>query len=258
MRHQQSIPVMLRKSPAAEVTRHLLSEEQATALLEAVVSPPKTPAKFSLKRRMTGVRSQGQQGSCASFAAAACLERIHRTDLSEAQIQHESEDNCKEGLPVIRAFRTCKRKGAVKEIVWKYDEKQVCWSKPPSTKGKTRYKFRGIKALYHRERRGHEYDRGIISKIKTPMFARRQPVCVSVPVWDELWYTGKIGMPAINRKVPGGDKGWHAIAICAWDNKTSRFTFKNSWGPDWGNKGYGTIRYEYVSMYSDVALIGWS
>lgn len=51
--------------------------------------------------------------------------------------------------------------------------------------------------------------------------------------------------------------GWHAIAVCGWDNATGRFLFKNSWSEWWGDRGYGTIPYQYIDNYSDITMIGW-
>jgi hypothetical protein len=32
-----------------------------------------------------------------------------------------------------------------------------------------------------------------------------------------------------------------------YDDRSKRFTFKNSWGEGWGNKGDGTIPYSYAT-----------
>ncbi len=37
----------------------------------------------------------------------------------------------------------------------------------------------------------------------------------------------------------------HAICICGYDTKG--FIFKNSWGDDWGDKGYGWVSYDFLS-----------
>lgn len=242
-------PLILRESSVSELDEYPITEEMRNAV-ESVTIPTNDAIN-----NMTPVRDQGIQGACASFASVACLERIHRTDLSEAQIQHESEDNCQEGLPVIRAFRTCKRIGAVGEAVWPYDVSQVCWTDPPNTSGHRRYKFNDIATLYRRSRSTiGSGGNGRVTRIQRHMVGRRRPVCVSVAVWRKLWYTGEIEMP---RESPPKEDGWHAVAICGWNGSKRRFTFKNSWGRDWGDAGYGTIPYGYVRRYSDTALIGW-
>ena len=40
--------------------------------------------------------------------------------------------------------------------------------------------------------------------------------------------------------------GGHAIVIVGYDEEKRLFTFRNSWGEDWGDKGYGYLPYDYV------------
>ena len=242
-------PLVLRESSAEELSEYPITEEMRKAAESVAI-----PTDYSVDE-LTAVRDQGNQGSCASFSSVACLEAIHPRDLSEAQVQHESEEDCQDGLPIVRAFRTCRKKGAVKESVWPYDENQVCWKSPPNTSGHQRYKFGNIATLYHRSRPTvGSGGNGWVTRIQRHMAKRGRPVCVSVAVWKELWYTGKIKMP---RESPSKEDGWHAVALCGWDGSEGRFVFKNSWGRYWGDNGYGTIPYGYVRRYSDTALIGW-
>lgn len=39
----------------------------------------------------------------------------------------------------------------------------------------------------------------------------------------------------------------HAIYLIGWDDTTKNFEFVNSWGMDWGNKGFGLLPYSYVT-----------
>ena len=54
--------------------------------------------------------------------------------------------------------------------------------------------------------------------------------------------TGKLNMPKKNEQVVGG----HAVAAVGFDDKTKRFIMRNSWGTDWGMKGYFTMPYDYL------------
>ena len=38
----------------------------------------------------------------------------------------------------------------------------------------------------------------------------------------------------------------HAVAIIGWDDSIQCWLIKNSWGTDWGQKGYFTLPYEYL------------
>ena len=54
--------------------------------------------------------------------------------------------------------------------------------------------------------------------------------------------TGAIAMPVAGERVRSG----HAILIVGYDDVSERFILRNSLGPDWGNRGHGTIPYRYM------------
>ena len=41
--------------------------------------------------------------------------------------------------------------------------------------------------------------------------------------------------------------GGHAVMAVGYDESTKRVLVRNSWGADWGIKGYFTIPYDYIS-----------
>ncbi len=43
--------------------------------------------------------------------------------------------------------------------------------------------------------------------------------------------------------------GAHAVCLTGMDPKQKLFKFINSWGEEWGDKGYGYIPYEYINKY---------
>jgi len=56
---------------------------------------------------------------------------------------------------------------------------------------------------------------------------------------------GKVPMPQAGERTLGG----HAVCVISYNDKNKRVAFKNSWGTGWGNKGYGSVSYEYVRKY---------
>lgn len=256
----------------------------ALNIQEATIDPsialPPFPPSFSIRNEMTAVEDQGSGGTCTSFCVVACLEHMHQRDLSEGQVTHEAEttySDCTEGLALIHAYQICKSPGAVDEALWAYDDTQVCWANPPNVAGAARFRFSEIGYVYQRER---SFALGIMKNqqaqsatpglplsvsIQRQLFSRRRPVSASVPiVWNAWPWSGEVIMPPpslleefLKIMSPPNTEGWHCIAICGWDNSTGRFLFKNSWGNFWGNNGYGTIPYQYIDSYSDVAMVGW-
>ncbi len=55
--------------------------------------------------------------------------------------------------------------------------------------------------------------------------------------------TGIVPMPATGEKVLGG----HAVMAVGYDDAQQRFLVRNSWGSDWGQGGYFTIPYAYLT-----------
>jgi C1A family cysteine protease len=50
--------------------------------------------------------------------------------------------------------------------------------------------------------------------------------------------------------VPGrGERlvGGHAVVAVGYDQAARRFRVRNSWGPAWGQKGYFTLPFEYLT-----------
>jgi C1A family cysteine protease len=60
---------------------------------------------------------------------------------------------------------------------------------------------------------------------------------------QEVAKTGVLNMPGPKEKVQGG----HAVLAVGYDDATQRFAVRNSWGKDWGIKGYFTIPYSYLT-----------
>jgi C1A family cysteine protease len=60
---------------------------------------------------------------------------------------------------------------------------------------------------------------------------------------DGVANSGIVPMPGDSETVLGG----HAVMAAGYDDASSRFLVRNSWGSDWGMGGYFTIPYAYVT-----------
>ncbi len=60
---------------------------------------------------------------------------------------------------------------------------------------------------------------------------------------EDVAKTGVVPMPAHTEKVLGG----HAVTAVGYDDAQQRFIVRNSWGTDWGMKGYFTMPYAYLT-----------
>jgi GNAT superfamily N-acetyltransferase len=68
------------------------------------------------------------------------------------------------------------------------------------------------------------------------------------------WYTapnGRILMPS-----PGDPSiGLHAVLLTHYSDSGGTLGFVNSWGPNWGERGYGTMPFEYLERYFFDAIV---
>jgi C1A family cysteine protease len=55
--------------------------------------------------------------------------------------------------------------------------------------------------------------------------------------------TGQLNLPKPREKQMGG----HAVCCVGYDDSAKRVLVRNSWGADWGLKGYFTMPYDYIS-----------
>lgn len=59
---------------------------------------------------------------------------------------------------------------------------------------------------------------------------------------DAVRRTGQIRLPRPGERMVGG----HAVMAVGYRDKTRSLWFRNSWGEDWGQSGYGEIPYAYL------------
>jgi C1A family cysteine protease len=64
---------------------------------------------------------------------------------------------------------------------------------------------------------------------------------------DEAARTGIIPMPKPGEQQLGG----HALLCVGYDDDRESYIFQNSWGSDWGNKGFAYIPYQYMETLAD-------
>jgi C1A family cysteine protease len=70
---------------------------------------------------------------------------------------------------------------------------------------------------------------------------------------DAVAQTGIVPMPSSNEEVLGG----HAVLAVGYDDASTSFIVRNSWGPNWGQKGYYQMPYGYLTN-TDLASDFWA
>ena len=217
----------------------------------------KLPTHVDLRSHCLRVQDQGSPGTCTAHAVAAALafeQRVHRTKVitpsrlfifyNERELTGQTSVKC-----VVRlrdALKAVSKSGACPESMWPYNEDaRVLRLKPPKDAFEvaTSYKI----ASYHRIPIGH---------LKPEMFLRHLKYCLAEGhpfVFGFLLYESfeteavkKSGiMPIPDRKY---EKliGGHAVMAIGYDDRKKAVLVRNSWGTDWGIKGYFWMPYELI------------
>jgi hypothetical protein len=90
------------------------------------------------------------------------------------------------------------------------------------------------------------------SEIKDFILREHKPVVINLMVYAADWSGkgGRFNLPSQQDKdtcASGGNNcGGHVVLLVGYDSKTGDFLFRNSWGPGWGENGYGRVSDRYV------------
>lgn len=212
------------------------------------------PVSFDFTRAMSPVRNQGNEGTCVAFASVSGVKEYQDKKEYHKLIRLSPRflySLCKEidGAPFEDgtyprvAMKVLLNSGVCHESFWPY----APYQKDPARKGADSDAKRFKIKAYARIKSLIEMKRSLL--VNGPFLA-------GVKVYKS-WFTGNverggfIPMPKRNEELAGG----HAICIVGYDDKLEVLKFKNSWGLNWADKGYGYLPYEYMKKYCSDA---WS
>lgn len=209
--------------------------------------PPTLPHSVDLRPKCSDVEDQGNLGSCTANALAGALEFLDRKgkvsfiDFSrlfiyynERVIEHSVKYDS--GAMIRDGIKTLAKQGACPETKWPYVVSKFTLKPTPAC-----YKD----ALNHQIT---SYHRILTLDEMRACLAGGFPFVFGFTVYESfetqrVAKTGVVNMPKSTEKVVGG----HAVLGVGYDDKAKRFTVRNSWGKDWGKKGYFTMPYDYLA-----------
>jgi len=205
------------------------------------------PTAVDLRAQCPAVYDQGQLGSCTGNAIAGCFEfeRLKQglSDFvpsrlfiyyNERVIEHTVNSDA--GAEIRDGIKVVAKQGVPPETDWPYDITKFA-EKPPAKAYTDAAKHQVTS--YHRVNR-------VLNQFKGCL-ASGYPFVLGFTVYDsfesaQVAHTGHLNMPQPGEAVVGG----HAVMAVGYDDKHQRFIIRNSWGPDWGMKGYFTMPYQYL------------
>jgi GNAT superfamily N-acetyltransferase len=79
------------------------------------------------------------------------------------------------------------------------------------------------------------------------------PVCSAVKINDD-WHNAIQGrIPQLQK--PHVATGSHSVLLLGYDDEQSEFMFQNSWGIEWGDKGFGYLPHE---VFRETSIESWA
>lgn len=221
------------------------------------------PLSMNLRPWFPAIEDQGALGSCTANAGVGTLEYFERRafgkhiDASRLFLYKVTRDllgwNGDTGAFLRTTMGALALFGAPPERFWPYDITKFD-VEPSSFLYAFGHNFQAIK--YFRLDPPGTTPADLLARIKTNL-AGYIPAMFGFTVYasiSQAGQTGAIPYPAMGEAVRGG----HAIVAAGYDDAkviknlpngpqtTGAFLIRNSWGPGWGDHGYGWLPYEYV------------
>lgn len=214
------------------------------------------PSRYSLMQYTPVPRSQGQYGTCTSwattYAARTICEAVNNGWLDRNIINREAfgplfiyhlirldnnSTSCERGTYIDQALRTLIDKGAPKYS----DFDDLCVSSIPSaiyTKAAA-HKLDDFWTIFNPN---YSTERKIQTTKKSLSQGHPVVICMQVPTsfcrshGKDLWTKTESVI----------DGGWHAMCVIGYDDNKygGAFQIMNSWGTAWGNQGFIWVKYK--------------
>jgi C1A family cysteine protease len=205
------------------------------------------PPAVDLRSGCSPVEDQGNLGSCTANAIAGALEFLELkgglplADLSrlfiyynERVMEHTVQSDS--GAQIRDGIKSVAKQGVCTELKWPYVI--------------SKFKLKPTAACYT-EALKHTITQyqslGSLADMQACL-AEGFPFVFGFTVYEsfesaQVAKTGTVPLPKKNERVLGG----HAVLAVGYNDKQQRFIVRNSWGAGWGQKGYFTMPYAYLT-----------
>lgn len=209
----------------------------------------KIPSKIDLRLFCSTVENQGTMGSCTGHAVTGAVELIHNQEtgrynhLSRLFVYYNGRDldgwpEADDGATIRSCIKATNKLGIPPEKDWRYLKRNLLTEPPSEVYEKaSQLKVVGYKRIDHRN----------INNIRRAL-AQGLPVVFGFEVFesfmsDKMALTGKMSLPEKGESSDGG----HAVVIVGYDDAKQHVIVRNSWGRDWGARGYFYMPYVFVT-----------
>jgi C1A family cysteine protease len=223
------------------------------------------PATADLREWGSAVEDQGSLGSCTAQAGAGAIEYYERKsfgrhiEASRLFLYKVARNLMKmrgdTGAYLRLTMGAMVLFGVPPEEYWPYtDDEREFDKEPPAFCYAFAQNYKTIK--YYRHDPPGTGRPQVVERVKAYL-AAGHPAMFGFTVYssvEQAAVTGRIPFPSGREKIEGG----HAVVAMGYDDRMTirnkagvgetkgALLIRNSWGPGWGEKGYGWLPYEYV------------
>jgi C1A family cysteine protease len=220
-----------------------------SAPMMGLTSPPPV---VDLRKKFPTPYDQGQLGSCTGNAIAGAIQFERRKQAfkpdfipSRLFIYYnerviEGTTGSDNGAQIRDGIKSVAKQGVCPESIWPYNISKFA-NKPPAAAYTEASKHKATS--YSRLVQTADQLKGCL--------ASGFPFVFGFTVYESfessaVAKSGVVPMPSASEKVLGG----HAVLAVGYDESKQRFLVRNSWGKGWGQKGYFTMPYAYLTNTS--------
>jgi len=222
-----------------------------------VAAPVSIPTQIDLRKKCSPIEDQGQIGSCTGNALAGLIEYLdlypdgtfedvsrlfiyYNERLLENTTNEDSGASLRDGIKALATWGVCR------ETLWPYSPKNVF--NKPTKKVYLEAKEHCISTYFRLNS---------LNELKQCL-ALKFPFVFGFAVYEsfetiQVARTGIMPMPKKSERMIGG----HAVMAVGYDDNKKRVLVRNSWGKNWGQKGYFWMPYEYIES-RNLALDFWT
>jgi len=220
---------------------------------------------IDMSSHMSAIENQRSLGSCTGHAIVGLMEylqnyangftndhfsfeRLSRLFMYYYERWLEGTVNKDAGALISDGMRVLKRWGICKETLWPYKIRQYKKAPPPEA----------VEEAASRKIKGYakvdQTEEAIIATLAAGL-----PIVFGMTIYttfesDEVEASGFVPMPNCDiEECLGG----HALLIVGYNHITRMLKIRNSWGPEWGDKGYFYVSIDYI-LDRDLADDFWT
>ncbi|MCR5395169.1 MAG: C1 family peptidase [Bacteroidales bacterium] len=227
----------------------LMPKDKEIRLFEHYYAPKVNSEKdVDLRNHFTAIKNQGELGACSAFALVSIFEQIMKKanpsnpDLSERYAYYNalrkagaSEDEIEDvGSSFYDVVSALTEDGLCSESLCPYKETIEKPSEEAYGEGKSRLVKEAVNVEINHES-------------LTSALAEGYPVAISLKIY-ESFNPGKNGFvfrPSED-EINSEEGGNHAMVLCGYNDDSKVYIVRNSWGVNFGDKGYCYIPFSYV------------